>query len=146
MAHNKISFPKSSHVLSVAIQAHHLKQRFPESVARTYCNSKLSWFGRLQPSILSRAYEIRMDYRINERPDVRIVAPVLQKHNQLSIPHLFSDGTLCLFRYKYYEFDGSLIIADTIIPWTSLWLYYYEIWLFSGEWLGLGEHPCGKSG
>ena len=33
-------------------------------------------------------------------------------------------------------------IADTIIPWTSEWLFFYELWLATGgEWLGEGEHP-----
>ena len=32
-------------------------------------------------------------------------------------------------------------IADTILPWTSLWLYFYELWHATGQWLGGGEHP-----
>jgi hypothetical protein len=32
-------------------------------------------------------------------------------------------------------------IATTIIPWLSLWLYYYEVWHATGEWMGGGiEH------
>ena len=30
--------------------------------------------------------------------------------------------------------------SDTLIPWTSLWLYYYEIWIETGEWVGGGKH------
>ena len=30
-------------------------------------------------------------------------------------------------------------ISSTIIPWTSEWLYYYEIWLINGDWLGGGH-------
>ncbi|MGH8092034.1 MAG: hypothetical protein ACREIF_00990 [Chthoniobacterales bacterium] len=29
-------------------------------------------------------------------------------------------------------------LADTIVPWTSRWLYFYEIWLATGEWMGGG--------
>jgi len=32
-------------------------------------------------------------------------------------------------------------LADTILPWASLWFFYYEIWLATGEWVGGGEHP-----
>lgn len=33
-------------------------------------------------------------------------------------------------------------IADTIVPWTSLWLHHYEIWLATGIWCGKNEeHP-----
>ena len=40
-----------------------------------------------------------------------------------------------------YEFDYSLRIIDTIIPWTQEWLYFYEIWLTTGEWRGGGHTP-----
>jgi hypothetical protein len=32
-------------------------------------------------------------------------------------------------------------IAETIIPWTSEWLYFYELWVFTGEWHGGGHAP-----
>lgn len=28
------------------------------------------------------------------------------------------------------------MIAETIVPWTALWLLYYELWLETDEWLG----------
>jgi hypothetical protein len=31
-------------------------------------------------------------------------------------------------------------IAD-IIGWIALWLYYYEVWLITGNWLGGGHEP-----
>ena len=40
-----------------------------------------------------------------------------------------------------YEFNYSLRIIDTIIPWTQEWLYFYEIWLLTGEWRGGGHTP-----
>jgi hypothetical protein len=48
---------------------------------------------------------------------------------------------LCLYQPKYREFRSSDFISDTIIPWISLWLYYYEKWHVTGKWLGGGEHP-----
>lgn len=33
-------------------------------------------------------------------------------------------------------------IADTLVPWASEWLLFYELWLATdGQWLGEGEHP-----
>ncbi|MEZ5659385.1 MAG: hypothetical protein R3E83_12920 [Burkholderiaceae bacterium] len=32
-------------------------------------------------------------------------------------------------------------IADTIVPWTYEWLFYFEEWLVSDEWKGGGRHP-----
>ncbi len=37
------------------------------------------------------------------------------------------------------EFDYSLRICDTIIPWAQEWLYFYEIWLSTGRWCGGGH-------
>lgn len=27
-------------------------------------------------------------------------------------------------------------LANTIMPWAAMWLYYYEIWLVTDAWLG----------
>ena len=32
-------------------------------------------------------------------------------------------------------------IDQTIVPWTILWLFYFEEWLDSNEWKGGGVHP-----
>lgn len=32
-----------------------------------------------------------------------------------------------------------MLIANTIVPWTSEWLFYYEIWLATGQWHGGGH-------
>jgi hypothetical protein len=34
-----------------------------------------------------------------------------------------------------------MLIADSVVPWASEWLFFYEIWLPSGEWHGGGEWP-----
>jgi len=33
---------------------------------------------------------------------------------------------------------------ETIVPWACLWLYYYEVWHTTGEWLGGGLHPSAR--
>jgi hypothetical protein len=47
---------------------------------------------------------------------------------------------LCLFLGNH-EWHESIPIADTLVPWASEWLFFYELWLATGEWLGEGEHP-----
>lgn len=54
---------------------------------------------------------------------------------------MYGQKTLCLYRPSKNEWDSPMSLADTVLPWTSLWLFYYEIWLATGEWLGGGEHP-----
>ena len=48
------------------------------------------------------------------------------------------------YAYACIDIPNSMhnkLIANTIIPWTVEWLYYYELWQATGEWLGGGEHP-----
>ena len=36
--------------------------------------------------------------------------------------------------------DLDQLIANTIIPWTGSWLFFYELWLDTGKWLGPSSH------
>lgn len=40
-----------------------------------------------------------------------------------------------------HEFNASQLIAECIVPWAVEWLYFYELWLATGEWCGGGKHP-----
>ena len=58
-----------------------------------------------------------------------------------SLPHVYSSGDLCL--YLPGQWKESMLLADTILPWTSQWLLYYELWLITGHWMGSGhDHPA----
>ena len=71
-----------------------------------------------------------------------VLTPELTARNGERIPHMFNGKELCLFRYKYYEWNSSMHLAETILPWTSLWLHHYEIWHATGVWCGSKqEHP-----
>jgi hypothetical protein len=98
--------------------------------------------GKVQPTSRSIVYNFEIKYNLGDAPRIIIVSPKLRKNDKgEAIPHLYPNGDLCLYRPAYREFKGSDFICNTIIPWISLWLYYYEIWLISGDWLGGGEHP-----
>lgn len=58
-----------------------------------------------------------------------------------SIPHLYRDGSLCLFYPPGEEWHPSRHVSRTTIPWTVLWLVYYETWHATGTWFGGGLHP-----
>ena len=60
--------------------------------------------------------------------------------NGKKVPHLYSNGSLCLYYPEYQEWNYRDSWAETLIPWTSLWLFYYEIWKETGNWLGGGIH------
>ena len=59
------------------------------------------------------------------------------------LPHVYSTKPvrLCLFDPQTAEWSPGASIADTIVPWTYEWLFYFEEWLVSDEWKGGGRHP-----
>lgn len=118
-----------------------LKKYFPDSDCVASRNECLVWNGFIQPTPCSPNYSIKLTYRIRKRPEIIVLSPKLEKWNGQRLPHTFSSERLCLYRNIYGEWSSDKSIATTIIPWTSLWLYFYEIWLATGKWMGGGEHP-----
>lgn len=104
----------------------------------------LSWHFDVQPSVLSRTYEARIEYCQSEPPSVFIEKPdlhILAEGREL--PHVYSDHPpeLCLYLPGAFEWNRSHRLDLTTVPWTALWLFYFEEWLWSGEWKGGGMHP-----
>lgn len=124
-----------STVLSVGQQIMHMRSHFPAFSYRleTHRRKRVpTWRGRLQPTEVSPAYQVQIQYAYPRSPRVWVFSPVLRS----DAPHRYSDGSLCL----YYPNDGSwtpaLPIAQTFVPWTALWLAFYEVWLRTGTWYG----------
>ena len=108
---------------------------------------------RVKPTDISREYEITLEYKIPKSPVVYLINQGLMKDSEEILPHCyerkFYDGNkervqLCLFYSKCAEWNGTMFLADTIVPWAIEWLYYYEQWRMTGEWYGGGEHPKQK--
>ncbi len=108
----------------------------------TFDRNSLRAIGSLQPTARSETYLVEIKYRHLTPPQISVLKPELIKNfNGDAIPHIYPGEKLCLFYPKYCEFRYIDFISDTIIPWTSLWLYYYEDWHISGDWNGGGIHP-----
>jgi|SRR5690606_18088879 len=123
-------------------QIAYMKKKFPQFKTKFTSPSSMKVEGSLRPSARSCLYEFVLRYKLSEMPSIIIVSPKLELNaNGEKVPHLYSSGHLCLYRPKYNEFKKSDFLANTIIPWTALWLYYYELWHTTGDWLGGGEHP-----
>lgn len=123
-------------------QIAYMKKKFPQFATKFTSPSSMKVEGALRPSARSCLYEFVLKYKLSDMPNITIVSPKLELNaNGEKVPHLYSSGNLCLYRPKYNEFKKSDFLADTIIPWTALWLYYYELWHTTGDWLGGGEHP-----
>ena len=100
------------------------------------------WVGQIQPLSICDIYTIEVDYTQGKHPKIRVLFPKLRlAKGERKIPHMFNQERLCLFRGINKHWDPSVGFNRNIIPWTSMWLYYYEMWLATGKWMGGGEHP-----
>jgi hypothetical protein len=126
---------------SIAEQIASMKSKFPLFSVKFTSHCSMKVIGNIRPTSRSIVYEFELKYNLVDKPKIRIVSPALRKNfNDDEIPHLYPGELLCLFRPKYGEFKRTDFLSDTIIPWTSLWLYHYEVWHMTGQWLGGGEH------
>jgi hypothetical protein len=121
-----------------------MRKHFPDfSFGRK--KGAIIWTGHLQPTPASEIYEIMIAYDVPEWPKVSVLSPELAKRTDAKrIPHTYPGNYLCLYLPKAREWSRDMLISRTIVPWTSLWLYYYEMWHSTGLWLGGGVHPRGN--
>lgn len=102
------------------------------------------FIGKLRPQYCWYTVELR--YRLGATPEVRVLAPRLTRlsgNKEGALPHVYppaSDPTLCLFDPRTGEWNASMKLAHTIVPWTLDWLSCYEHWLMTGKWTGGGRH------
>jgi hypothetical protein len=105
---------------------------------------RLVWRFSTSPSPLSRLYTARIEYRQEGTPAIFVEVPDL---TDLALgrrlPHVYEQKPprLCLYLPGTGEWHPSLRLDQTIVPWTNLWLFYFEDWLATGEWNGGGMHP-----
>lgn len=128
--------------LTPAQQAYFLGLAFPEFRVLSIRN-KLRCAGLLQPSAMSDAYTVELEYEVPRRPRVQVLRPQLTLAPGFTrLPHVFEGNELCL--HLSGEWRPDLRISEYIIPWVSFWLYFYEVWRATGEWLGGGHEPNQK--
>jgi hypothetical protein len=123
---------------SLVRQAFALRARFPEAKTKLM-PTRFTWTGTLQPNELSRVYTVRITLTEGRFPKVDVLDPALEGRPGESIPHLFADGSLCL--HLEGEWDSTMLMVDTTVPWTSEWLLNYEVWKATGVWYGGGAWP-----
>jgi len=123
------------------VQTQSVLKRFPDADYR-FQRGRLVLKLLLKPTEESITYTVVFRAREGIRGvDIFVTDPKVEiYYNNELVPHLYPNGSLCLYYPKYNEWDYRDSWADTLVPWTSLWLYYYEIWQETGEWLGGGVH------
>jgi hypothetical protein len=104
---------------------------------------KLTWEFLAQPDPLSRVYKVRIEYQQGGVPQVFVLDPDLSALAAgRKLPHVYQQqpAELCLYLPGTGEWSPAKRISETIVPWTFLWLWYFEEWLASGAWKGGGLH------
>lgn len=129
----------SEQPISLAEQVIMMKRYFPDFDTRWHKNI-VRWVGEIQPRELSQRYRIKIIHQLHKMPEVFVLRPQLVADVGSTIPHTYPGNRLCLYHPKRQEWSQQMHVATTIVPWTSLWLNYYELWQVTGEWLGGGEH------
>jgi hypothetical protein len=131
----KPDLSKINQVYNLAIQNLHIKRLFPQ-FRSSIKNGLAVWRGPLQPRVTSPIYSVEIQYKLKTTPKVWVLSPPLSA----DAVHLYGEKNLCLYWPKEWRWQADQLIAETIIPWTALWLYYYELWLDTGDWLGPSSH------
>lgn len=124
------------------VQEQTLKKCFPTSYTQRFEKKEfLSWKGKIRPSTLSNEYTILIKLQ-KKKIEVFVIEPkkLMLFSSETKLPHVYSTKKqiLCLFYPDGKQWNRGKLIVNSIIPWTSEWLYFYEIWLITGEWLGGG--------
>jgi hypothetical protein len=116
------------------------------------------WRGPVRP--IAKTYEIGITYiprtrfggaRVaNPWITVEVLDPIISLDPRSTgerPPHIFprrdirAGWSLCLYDPRKGQWGPDRFIADTIIPWTAEWLFFFEGWLIDGQWAGGGTHP-----
>ena len=145
-----ISYCKNK-VKSVALQFQNLCSHFPNS-RYEFNGNNFIWEYYLQPTKTSKKYLLTLKYDGKYPKAYLYNQGILKSKTDYVIHTLKSEFKskneeyvqLCLYYPKKHEWNKYMFISETIVPWALSWLYYYEIWRVTGEWLG-GGIEYGKS-
>jgi hypothetical protein len=130
------------------------KRYCPATVVIIDNDKTVQWEGTIQPTPISREYRVVVKYTLSHPPICIVKDPDISALAEgRKIPHTYRNHTgikgtqLCLYlpaikrKNKVSEWQPTMFLANTILPWASIWLLYFEFWLSSDVWDGGGvEH------
>ena len=130
--------------LPIGVQAMNIKRIFTDGKVTTLHDQHLTWTQTISPSPLGGLYKVKLVYHLGQTPKIYVLDPkplTLAKGAQ-RLPHCYDhkEQRLCLYFPDGKEWNKTMLLSTTVIPWTYEWLYHYEIWLGTGEWTGGGVH------
>src|SRR5688572_6200832 len=94
--------------MSVPQQVGRMRDLYPGFTLTSWHAGLIQWSGRLRPTDQSDQYLVTIEYRLKQRPRVYVRTPELRnRENGELIPHLFADGTLCLYLTNSGEWNSA---------------------------------------
>lgn len=132
--------------LSMKQQRARMKALWPGFAERRidFEQKSVRWVGQCRPQFMPYTLDVR--YQLGGFPAVRVLKPALVRlpgNAEGSLPHVYppaDDPTLCLFDPAENQWNSSMFIAETTLPWAYDWIVCYEMWLMTGRWTGGGRH------
>jgi hypothetical protein len=100
--------------------------------------------GWMRGSPLTRKYRVRIEYSPGRYPKAYVLEPVLkQRLPDQPVAHTNGLTEPCLFTREHGDWNQSMYVGQTIVPWLMEWLVFFEIWRVTGTWFGGGTLPEG---
>lgn len=143
-------FPKNKPI-TIPVQKFNIRKQFKKMIIKEYKCIGLKMLLKVQPTEISKEYNVLLQYdSVQRKPQVYVSVEQLNIDDKDNIPHKYGikniNGeeyvNLCL--YYPGEWNSTMNISDTIIPWISEWLCHFEYWSITGTWCGGGKHPTKK--
>lgn len=130
----------------LALPAHLFNLRSQHPAGRgKIIKRELYWTQDATPTPWSDTYELLLYMDRLFVPRLHVLTPRL--YNRLdpkqSLEHVYEHNQLCL--YHPGQYDSSMHLADSVMPWAIEWLLHFETWSVTGEWYGGGKHPEPRS-
>jgi hypothetical protein len=124
--------PKKTNFFPIALHEKHLIEKHYSCFKCIVDKIGLTCNGYIQPDEESIKYKVQIKYQ-GGAPKVFIRSPKIDYNSKI---HVYDDKSLCLYYPKEDPWNNKKHLYDTIIPWVSEWLVYYELFLLTGKWLG----------
>lgn len=119
-----------------------LKRDFPHGKSQIINHNTIQWKGILKSSPIGDEYKVKLTYELGKSPNVFVLEPSPLKlaEGKKFLPHVYDTKKqrLCLYYPDGKEWNSSKPLTQTVMIWAIEWLYFYELWLITGEWLGGG--------
>jgi hypothetical protein len=143
------AFSRNQH-LSLAVQLYRLKELgLANTHGRFAGHHRIEFEYDAVASPIGRTYRLRLTLGSSGPPRVRVLTPDLFALSRAARPpHIHQPfehpATLCLYLPGTGEWTRAKPLAETIVPWSVEWLFYFECWLATDEWKG-GGHTVSDS-